>query len=270
MVTYNSFAKINLFLHILYKRDDGYHDLQTWFTFIDLKDQLSFSFNDTGIVNIQSDIAISSKQDNLIYKAIKLFRNTYDMQHIGVDVTVVKNIPMGAGLGGGSSNAATALVAIRDYCSPNITNTDMLPLGAKLGADVPIFLYGKSAWAEGIGDILYAKEFKICYALLVKPNLHVSTREFFESDALVKNTCMIDKNLTFDPEIMHNDFERVFYDSYPEIKSYLSNIDSGFRMTGTGSCFYLMSSDKSKLLKLMANIDKSLDKWLVKTLNYVY
>lgn len=267
---YQSYAKINLFLHILNKRDDGYHNLQTWFTFLDLKDHLSFRFNNSSNIEITSNIQIASKEDNLIYKAVKEFQKAYKIDSVGVDIEIKKNIPMGAGLGGGSSNAATTLIALRDYYLPQLSNEEMIPLAAKLGADVPIFVYGKSAWAEGIGEILCHKDFDPQYALLIKPDIHISTKEFFTSEDLIKSTVLISKNLGFDKSIMHNDFENVFYAKYPEFSQYLKELDSDFRMTGTGSCFYLLSADKNKLEQLARKINKPLDKWLVKTLNYVY
>lgn len=267
---YKSYSKINLFLHILNKRDDGYHNLQSWFTFVDLHDELTFSFNNSSEINITSNIKIDSKENNLIYKAIVLFAETYSMQGVGVDIDVIKNIPMGAGLGGGSSNAATTLMAMRDYYLPEVSNKELIALGAKLGADVPIFLYGKSAWAEGIGDILYPKSFEPKYALLIKPDIHISTKEFFASQSLIKTTSVLSKDLSFDRNLMHNDFEKVFFAKYPKFKEELDNLDTNFRMTGTGSCFYLLSSDRYKLEYLARKIDKSLDKWLVKTLEYAY
>jgi len=268
--TYNSYAKINLFLHILNKREDGYHNLQTWFTFVDLKDEITFKFNDSNSITVTSNITISSKEDNLIYKAIRLFQREYKVANVGVDVYINKNIPMGAGLGGGSSNAAVTLVAMRDNYKPEIKNTDMLHLATKLGADVPIFLYGKSAWAEGIGEMLYHKDFKETYALLIKPNIHISTKEFFVSKELTKHTALLSKNSKLNRSIMNNSFEQVFFALYPEFKDYINTLDKSITMTGTGSCFYLLSDDKSYLEKLATKIDKSLDKWLVKTLNYVY
>lgn len=267
---YKSFAKINLFLHILNKRDDGYHNLQTWFTFLDLKDNLKFRFNDSSEINISSNVDISSKTDNLVYKAIKGFQKTFSIRNVGVHVELSKQIPMGAGLGGGSSNAATTLMAMRDFYMPELSNQDMMELANRLGADVPIFLYGKSAWAEGVGDKLYYKEFKQQYVLLVKPNIHISTKEFFESEKLIKTTNYLSKDLGFDKKVMHNDFERVFFAKYPEFNNYLKGLDSEFRMTGTGSCFYLLSQNGDKLQQLARKIDKSLDKWVVKTLNYGY
>ena len=267
---YYSYAKINLFLHILNKRADGYHNLQTWFTFLDLKDQLTFSFNDSREINISSNINIASKQDNLVYKAIKRFQQSYGVQDIGANIEIKKNIPMGAGLGGGSSNAATTLITLRDYYLPELSNEEMIPLATKLGADVPIFLYGKSAWAEGIGEILHHKDFSPQYALLIKPDIQINTKEFFASEKLIKTTELISKDLDFDESIMHNDFENIFYTKYPEFSKHLKELDSSFRMTGTGSCFYLLSTDKNKLEQLARKIDKSLDKWLVRTLNYVY
>ncbi|MFT4694130.1 MAG: 4-diphosphocytidyl-2-C-methyl-D-erythritol kinase [Francisella sp.] len=269
-IAYNSYAKINLFLHILNKRDDDYHNLQTWFTFVDLKDELSFEFNDSNNITISSNIAISSKEDNLVYKAIKLFQEEYNLANMGVEIHVNKNIPMGAGLGGGSSNAATTLIAMRDYYKLNLKNTEMLHLAAKLGADVPIFLYGKSAWAEGVGEVLHHKDFKETYALLIKPDIHISTKEFFNSKELVKHTKLLSKNSELDRTVMGNSFEEVFFSLHPEFKAYVNALDKNITMTGTGSCFYLLSDDRACLEKIATKIDKSLDKWLVKTLNYVY
>ena len=268
--TYNSYAKINLFLHILNKRDDGYHNLQTWFTFVDLKDELAFEFNDSDNISITSNVTISSKEDNLVYKAIKLFQKEYSLDNVGVDIRVNKKIPMGAGLGGGSSNAATTLIAMRDHYKPEIENTDMLHLGTKLGADVPIFLYGKSAWAEGIGDVLYHKNFKETYALLIKPDIHISTKEFFCSKKLIKHTRLLSVDSEFDRAAMSNSFEDVFFSLHPEFKAYIDALDENIRMTGTGSCFYLLSDDKAYLEQIATKVDKYLDKWLVKILNYVY
>ncbi|AJC48412.1 4-(cytidine 5'-diphospho)-2-C-methyl-D-erythritol kinase [Allofrancisella guangzhouensis] len=267
---YNSFAKINLFLHVLNKRDDGYHNLQTWFTFVDLKDQLKFNFNTSTNINIKSDITIASKEDNLIFKAIKIFQQAYGVQCVGVDIEVIKNIPMGAGLGGGSSNAATTLIAMRDHYTPDVKNSEMISLATKLGADVPIFLYGRSAWAEGVGEVLYPKDFNTKFVLLVKPNIHINTKESFGSKELIKSSKLLSKELEFDSNIMQNVFEKVFFANYPDFESHLRSLDANFRMTGTGSCFYLFSDDRARLQQLATKINKPLDKWLVKTLNYVY
>ncbi|MFC4892276.1 4-(cytidine 5'-diphospho)-2-C-methyl-D-erythritol kinase [Pseudofrancisella aestuarii] len=267
---YLSFAKINLFLHVLDKRDDGYHNLQTWFQFIDLKDRLYFEFNNSNLITIKSNKTISSEKDNLVYKAIRLFQETYAISAIGLDVFIEKNIPMGAGLGGGSSNAAVTLMAMRDKYRPDISNADMLDLGKKLGADVPIFLFGKSAWAEGIGEKLFSKNYKEQYALLIKPDIHISTKEFFNSQYLVKHESLISRELDLDRRVMKNDFEVVFLKMFPEFKNRLSVAEAQFYMTGTGSCFYVLSDNKYQLEKVATKIDKDLDKWLVKTLNYVY
>ena len=159
---------------------------------------------------------------------------------------------------------------MRDHYKPEIENTEMLDLATKLGADVPIFLYGKSAWAEGIGEVLFPKNFKETYALLIKPDIHISTKEFFSSQELIKHTELLSKNSKFDRAVMANSFEQVFFSLHPEFKAYINALDKSITMTGTGSCFYLLSDDKQYLEKIATKIDKSLDKWLVKTLNYVY
>jgi len=267
---YNSYAKINLFLHVLDKRNDGYHNLQTWFVFVDLKDKLTFSFNDSGIINISSNVDISQIEDNLVYKAIRGFANTYGIESVGVDIYIDKNIPMGAGLGGGSSNAAVALLAMRDFYRLNIQNKDMLVLGKSLGADVPIFLHGKSAWAEGIGEILYDKPYPEKYILLVKPDIHISTSDFFSSPSLQKHSMKISKDSELDKQTMKNDFEEVFFARYPEYKKIFDSTGLDFCMTGTGSCFFALSENLSQLQKVAMKMDKGLDKWVLKTVNCVH
>ena len=269
-IIYNSYAKINLFLHILNKRDDGYHNLQTWFTFVDLKDELTFNFTDSNDIVVVSNIVISSKEDNLVYKAIKLFQKEYSLESVGVDIYLNKNIPMGAGMGGGSSNAATTLIAMRDYYKPEIKNTEMLHLATKLGADVSIFLYGKSAWAEGIGEVLYHKDFKEAYVLLIRPDIHISTKDFFNSAELVKHTRILSRDSNLDRSVMSNSFEEVFFSLYPKFKVYMNSLDKNITMTGTGPCFYLLSDDRKYLEEIATKINKSLDKWLFKTLNCIH
>ena len=266
--SYKSPAKVNLFLHVLNKRVDGYYNLQTWFQFVDLKDRLEFHQNGYGVVNISSNVDIGLLEDNLIYKAIRAFEKQYQLTNVGIDVIIHKNIPMGAGLGGGSSNAATTLMAMRDFYRPELKNEDMLELGKSLGADVPIFLYGKSAWAEGIGEKFTTKPYKEQYALLIKPDIHISTADFFSSPNLTKHMSLISKDSSLNMATMINDFEAVFFARYPEFSEELSQTGLDFRMTGTGSCFFALSEDRALLEKVARKMNNSLDKWVVKTLNY--
>ena len=270
---YKSLAKINLFLHITGKRNDNYHNLQTWFQFVDLFDVINFEFyeSDKFEILINSNKHIDKLENNLIYKAIIAFMNEYNINtSLLIKVNIKKNIPMGAGLGGGSSNAGTALIAMRDFFKPKIENMEMLSIAKKLGADVPIFLYGKSAWAEGIGDIFVEKPYKEQYILLIKPNIHASTESFFANKKLKKNYKPLNNNLDLDRNIMGNCFEDVFFDLYPDVKKEFSNINEPFYLTGTGACFYTLSDNKFKLEEIAKKINKKLDKYIVKTVNYTH
>nr|MCH9743763.1 4-(cytidine 5'-diphospho)-2-C-methyl-D-erythritol kinase [Gammaproteobacteria bacterium] len=144
-------AKLNLFLHVLRKRDDGYHDIQTVFQFIDVSDQLSFRLRNDADICLTPRLMGLATRDNLIYKAATLLQQHAGCER-GVDILFEKNIPMGAGLGGGSSDAATTLIALNKIWNLNLVETELLQLARKLGADVPIFVHGRTSWAEGVGD----------------------------------------------------------------------------------------------------------------------
>ena len=182
-MTYLSPAKINLFLHITSKRDDGYHNLQTIFQLLDFYDEIDFSLRDDGKINRISgneDILISN--DLMIKSAKKL--KQYRQTNCGVDIKIIKKIPAGGGLGGGSSNAATTLIALNKLWNLGLTNTELISIGKDIGADVPVFIEGRSAWAEGIGEILTPLNLPEYFYLVVSINKQISTREIFSHKAL--------------------------------------------------------------------------------------
>lgn len=268
-ITHPSHAKINLFLHITGKRNDGYHNLQTWFQFIDLKDFLHFSLRNDDCIKLSTNINIGKDKDNLIYKAalaLKPFAKT----NTGIDIHIDKNIPMGAGLGGGSSNAATTLIALNELWQCHLSNEALHDIGRALGADVPIFLLQKAAWAEGIGEILLPKPYIEQYALIIKPNFHASTAKLFNHPKLKKNKSILKHREISNPLIYDNVFFEVIQSLYPDVWFSLQKLPDAkaLRLTGTGACFYLLSTDCNHLLQNQKKLEKGVDSWIVKTLNF--
>ncbi len=179
--TYKAYAKINIALDVLRKREDGYHDLKMIMQKISLHDTLTFKKTDTNTINISCSTPISSLTDNLIYKAIKALSKATGKE-ISVDVTLDKKIPMEAGLGGGSSDCATTLLAINEIFDLNLSTNDLEKIGVSLGADVPYCLHNNTMIAEGIGEILTPIDnHPLCYFLVAKPDVNVSTGSVFKN-----------------------------------------------------------------------------------------
>ena len=252
-MTYLSPAKINLFLHITSKRDDGYHNLQTIFQLLDFYDEIDFSLRNDGKINRTSgneDILIS---DDLMIKSAKKLKQ-YSETNFGVDIKIIKKIPTGGGLGGGSSNAATTLVALNKLWNLKLTNTELISIGKDIGADVPIFIEGRSSWAEGIGEILTPLNLPEYYYLVVSINKQISTREIFSHKALTMSPLqrkITDFSLVSNP---HNDCLDAAIDLESEIKDALMYLNSTrkhvdeARMTGSGSCVFVAFENESDAL----------------------
>ena len=252
-MTYLSPAKINLFLHITSKRDDGYHNLQTIFQLLDFYDEIDFSLRNDGKINRTSgneDILIS---DDLMIKSAKKLKQ-YSATNFGVDIKIIKKIPTGGGLGGGSSNAATTLVALNKIWNLKLKNTELISIGKDIGADVPIFIEGRSSWAEGIGEILTPLNLPEYYYLVVSINKQISTREIFSHKALTMSPLqrkITDFSLVSNP---HNDCLDAAIDLESEIKDALMYLNSTrkhvdeARMTGSGSCVFVAFENESDAL----------------------
>ena len=252
-MTYLSPAKINLFLHITSKRDDGYHNLQTIFQLLDFYDEIDFSLRDDGKINRISgneDILISN--DLMIKSAKKL--KQYRQTNCGVDIKIIKKIPAGGGLGGGSSNAATTLIALNKLWNLKLTNAELISIGKDIGADVPVFIEGRSSWAEGIGEILTPLNLPEYFYLVVSINKQISTREIFSHKALTMSPLqrkITDFSLVSNP---HNDCLDAAIDLDSEIKDALTHLNSTrkhvdeARMTGSGSCVFVAFENESDAL----------------------
>lgn len=266
-----SYAKINLFLHITGRRADGFHNLQSWFQFIDLKDTLSFTCtNAHDSLRIKSNFnAVCASKDNLIYKAACAVK-PFAKKLTGVNVALDKQIPTGAGLGGGSSNAATTLIGLNQLWACNLNQAQLIDIGKHIGADVPIFLFQKAAWAEGIGEKLTEKSYIEQSALIIKPDFHAATSRLFQHPKLKRNREKRLCHTTFNLNGLENDFLPVIEELYPEILQHFANLPdkNQLRLTGTGACFYLLSPDINTLRQNQKNLAKGVDSWIVNTLNF--
>ena len=272
-MTYLSPAKINLFLHINSKRDDGYHNLQTIFQLLDFYDEINFSVREDGEINRtlgNEDIPLAN---DLMIKSAKKLQKLSGV-NLGVDIQIIKKIPTGGGLGGGSSNAATTLMALNQLWGLELTKQQLIAIGKGIGADVPVFIEGQSSWAEGIGEILYPLNLPKYFYLVVSINKHVSTQEIFSHKALTMTPVqrkMSDFSLVSNP---HNDCLDAAIDLEGGIKDALSHLDSTqnhidiARMTGSGSCVFVAFENESDALiakeelpsKLVGFVAKAIDK----------
>ena len=252
-MTYLSPAKINLFLHINSKRDDGYHNLQTIFQLLDFYDEINFSVREDGEINRtlgNEDIPLAN---DLMIKSAKKLQKLSGV-NLGVDIRIIKKIPSGGGLGGGSSNAATTLMALNQLWGLELTKQQLIAIGKGIGADVPVFIEGQSSWAEGIGEILYPLNLPKYFYLVVSINKHVSTQEIFSHKALTMTPVqrkMSDFSLVSNP---HNDCLDAAIDLEDGIKDALRHLDSTqnhidiARMTGSGSCVFVAFENESDAL----------------------
>ena len=249
-------AKINLFLRITGRRADGMHELQTAFQFITLCDQLSFTVTDDArVVRAQAVSGVSTEED-LCLRAARLLQQTADVS-AGVSITLTKNIPIGGGLGGASSNAATTLHALNKLWQLGLSDADLVGLGVSLGADVPIFISGLSAWAEGVGEELTPLEMPVSWYAIADTGTHVCTREMFADSQLTRNS----PQLTIcppKPGQYGNVFEPVVRARYPAIDAvfnWLQNFSMPF-LTGTGGCVVVACADKAAALSIQAQAPK--------------
>jgi 4-diphosphocytidyl-2-C-methyl-D-erythritol kinase len=263
-------AKLNLFLHIVGRRPDGYHELQTCFQFVDLCDEVTIAPRDDGAIRRGAGAAGVDPEQDLCVRAALALRAATGTRH-GADISVSKRIPMGAGLGGGSSDAATCLVALNRLWDLNLSVDELAALGLKLGADVPVFVRGRAAWAEGVGERLTplyppaAPE--ECNYLIIKPNVFVSTQDVFQDPELTRNTPPITIH-GFLAAGGRNDCLGVVRRRYPEVAraiDWLSAYGSA-RLTGTGACIF-MACEPALAEKIVGNLPAGYEAFMVRGLN---
>ena len=231
-------AKLNLFLHIIGRRKDGYHQLQTVFQILDYADEIEFQPTDDSKIYVKGNYVEIAKDDDLVFRAASSLRQITGVNE-GIDISVNKRIPLGGGLGGGSSDAATTLVALNEIWDIGLSLPDLADIGFNLGADVPVFIHGHSAWGEGIGEKLEPVTLgKTCY-LVVHPGCHVNTARIFSSPDLTRNSSPITIR-DFEEGTCRNDCESVVFHEFPEIADAALWLGrwSEARLTGTGACLF--------------------------------
>ncbi len=271
MLTFPAPAKLNLFLHVIGRRQDGYHLLQTVFRFIDFSDQLSFKLRTDGAIKLHNPIAGVPEAIDLCIRAAKLLKQKTDTGQ-GVDIFLQKQIPMGGGLGGGSSDAATTLLALNHLWKLNLSKDQLLELGLQLGADVPIFIFGQNAFAEGIGEKLAAIELPPAWYLVLIPSVQVSTAEVFASKELTRNTLPI-KIPPFSVWQGQNDLEAVVCQTYPEVAKcleWLKQLENTTiaRMSGSGACVFAEFTTEWAARNALKQIPDDMKGFVAKGLDY--
>ncbi len=260
-------AKLNLFLYVTGKRNDGYHNLQTLFIFLDYSDELTFALTDKDEIAIEPAIPGVALTDNLIYKAIDSLR-PYRKERRGISVNLVKKLPMGGGIGGGSSDAATALVA-GNYLWNCALDTDQLAqIGAKLGADVPVFVRGRASFAQGVGEELVPVELPSKWYLVVVPKVHVSTKEIFTHPDLKRDSPVRAWEELKDSQ-WGNDCQELVKKLYPPVDNALDWLlkYAQSRMTGTGACVFGEFDDQKSALSALAEMPDDWEAFVAPGLN---
>jgi 4-diphosphocytidyl-2-C-methyl-D-erythritol kinase len=235
-------AKLNLFLHVVGRRADGYHLLQSVFTLIDRADRLRFRVRPDGLVGRVNDVAGVPAEEDLTVRAALLLKEASGTP-LGADIEVEKHIPMGAGLGGGSSDAATTLIVLDRLWETGFGPEALAELASGLGADIPFFLHGGAAWAEGTGDELRAIELPPRWYVVLTPPVQVPTREVFAAPELTRDTeplKMEDFSGLGDGARFRNDLENVVTKRWPVVRSHLEWLATRgqARMTGSGACVF--------------------------------
>lgn len=250
-------AKVNLFLHITARRADGYHELQTAFQFLDYGDRLRFTVTDDDQIRLQDGLENVPAEANLIVRAAKLLQSAARCQQ-GANIQLEKRLPMGAGLGGGSSDAATTLVALNALWQCGFTEDQLAVMGLTLGADVPVFVRGHAAWAEGVGEIITPITPPEPWYLVIFPDCAVSTAEIFSAAELTRD-CEPITIAGFLAGEGSNICEPVVKKLYPPVAqalAWLAQYAAIPRMSGTGSCVFARFDSKNEAENVLQYVPK--------------
>ena len=260
-------AKLNLFLHITGQREDGYHLLQTVFQFIDYCDEIELTVREDGQIKRLAGLKSIKAEDDLVIQAANLLK-AHTSTSQGVEISVIKKLPIGGGLGGGSSDAATTLLGLNVLWNCNLSTMELASLGLKLGADVPVFVHGVAAWAEGVGEVLKPISLKEEWFVVVHPNVFVSTAEIFSDKALTRD-CEPCKIARFLEGQVVNVFEPVVRNNHPEVAQALDWLSSYSvaRLTGSGSCVFAKFANKTVAKQVLNELPSRWHGFVAKGLN---
>jgi 4-diphosphocytidyl-2-C-methyl-D-erythritol kinase len=257
-------AKLNLFLHITGRRPDGYHMLQTVFQLIDWGDVLHFTRRDDGVIRRVNEIPNVPEDTDLTVRAARLLQAHTNLQY-GVEIEIDKRLPMGGGIGGGSSDAATTLLALNKLWDARVPREDLQKIALKLGADVPFFIFGRNAFAGGVGEQLDAVELPTRYFLVIVPNAQVPTVEIFSDPELTRDSEVVtmtdflageSSKAGWPDSFGRNDMQAIAAKKYAEVAKVLDWLDiiAPSRMTGSGACVFAAFSSKEDALEAQAKV----------------
>ena len=265
--TFPAPAKLNLFLHIVGRLANGYHQLETVFQFLDHHDTIDIKITDTPNLTLLTPISGVNNEDNLIIKAASLLQKSTGVEK-GAQIRINKVLPMGGGLGGGSSNAATILVALNHLWQTALSTEKLATLGLSLGADIPIFIHGFSAFAQGVGEKLTPANPKCYYYLVTKPNCSISTQKVFTAKDLKRDTARIsyhDKDI----ENYGNDCQTWVINHYPEVAKLLAWLVeyAPSQITGTGACIFSRFNTPEQAKSVQAKLPQGIASFVAKGLN---
>lgn len=255
-MSYPAPAKLNLFLHVVGRRADGYHLLQTVFRFLDFGDSLEITLRQDGEIRLLTQLPGVPESRDLCWRAARALK-THAGCRLGADIALLKRLPMGGGLGGGSSDAATVLLALNRLWNVNLPRTELQALGLTLGADVPVFVFGRAAFAEGIGEVLTPWTPAPASYVVLTPPVHVSTPAIFAHPGLTRNTPSIRIAALFDG-FGRNDLEPLASALYPEVAESLawlscqSGCQGTARMTGSGACVFAGFASRAEAERVFA------------------
>jgi 4-diphosphocytidyl-2-C-methyl-D-erythritol kinase len=261
-------AKLNLMLHITGRRDDGYHLLQTVFQLLDAGDSLDFEPTSAPDIRLAQPLPGLPEEQNLCVRAARLLQQETGYRG-GTIIHLDKHLPLGGGLGGGSSDAATTLTALNHLWQLGLDRPALARLGARLGADVPVFVYGHSAWAEGIGERITPVELPERWYVVLIPPVSVRTAELFGNPRLTRDYPPIKIRAFLEGGACENAFETLACEAYPAIRSALEWL-SGYgqaRLTGTGSCVFAAFSARSSALEVLARRPSGIDGFVARGVN---
>jgi 4-diphosphocytidyl-2-C-methyl-D-erythritol kinase len=267
-------AKLNLFLHVTGRRADGYHLLQSVFQLLDKGDVLHFSVRDDEAIHRSTELAGVPAESDLVVRAARLLQTEAKKQGklVGAEIAVEKNLPMGGGLGGGSSDAATTLLALNHLWQTGLMRAELMALGLQLGADVPFFLFGQNAFAEGIGEALVAVKTPESWFIVIEPGVSVATQHIFSSAELTRDTkpVKISDFSGAQESFGKNDLQVVAANLFPPIDEAIKWLKQhgDARMTGSGACVFCPFEQEHQADAVLATVPPQWKAWKAKAITH--
>ncbi|HWU98992.1 MAG TPA: 4-(cytidine 5'-diphospho)-2-C-methyl-D-erythritol kinase [Oxalicibacterium sp.] len=266
-------AKLNLFLHVTGRRADGYHLLQTVFQLLDHGDTLHFSTRDDGEIHRTTELVGVPAENDLVVRAARLLQQAmpqHPARRNGADIAIEKRLPMGGGLGGGSSDAATTLIALNHLWQAGLSRQELMTLGLQLGADVPFFIFGSNAFAEGIGESLVPVQTPDCWYVVIEPGVGVPTQQIFSSTELTRDTKPVKiSDFSGTPfGFGKNDLQVVAASLFPAVAEAIEWLRQygDARMTGSGACVFCPFEQERQADAVLATVPRHWKAWKARSL----